>query len=143
MLRRAAALLMVLLLAGPALAGGIACSIDGISLNETSRPACSMQMTGDDEGMACCLLGQSPTGSMMAMICCEVKCGESTNGAQFDFAPVTLLLTPPVISLRPFSLVSLGPVELSTTSIFIRSTENSLLRHDPPDLFLSNSTFLI
>jgi hypothetical protein len=139
MLRRIAALLLLLVIAGQAIVGGIACGVEAISSGLNEQTACTMQGQGDCEGMAemaCCALGQSPTGSMAAMICCEVKCGESTGGAQFDFTPQTL-------TLRVVSLVPWREVEASTTSIPIKSAENNLLHHNPPDLFLSNATFLI
>jgi hypothetical protein len=146
MLRRIATLLLLLVIAGQALAGGIACGVEAISSGLNEQTACTMQSQGDCEGMAemaCCALGQSPTGSMAAMICCEVKCGESTGGAQFNFTPQTLTLAPPVVTIRVVSLVPWSEVEASTTSIPIKSAENNLLHHNPPDLFLSNATFLI
>ena len=145
MLKRVAALLMVLLFAGQALAGGIVCGIDAISngLRLTDEAACSMQSTGECDGMACCMHGKSPTGSVVAMICCEVKCGESTSGAQFNFAPQTLSLAPSGVVIRLVSLESLSKVTDSGAAVSFRSAENNLLHHDPPDLFLSNSTFLI
>lgn len=145
MLKRIAALLMVLLFASQALAGGIACGIEAISngLSHHDKVACSMQTTGECDEMACCMQGKLPTGSVVAMVCCEVKCGESTSGAQFNFAPQTLVLAPPVVTIRLVSLDTLGEVEASATTVSVRSAESSLLHHDPPDLFLSNSTFLI
>jgi len=146
MLRRIAAFLLLLVIAGQAMAGGIACGVEAISSGLNEPTACTMQSQGDCEGMAemaCCALGQSPTGSMAAMICCEVKCGESTGGAQFDFTPQTLTLAPPVVTIRVVSLVPQGEATTSKTSIPIRSAEHHLLHHNPPDLFLSNATFLI
>ncbi len=145
MLKRMAALLMILLFAGQALAGGIVCGIDALSngFDNASEMSCPMQGESDGDEMACCALGQSPTGSVAAMICCEVKCGESTGGAQFDFTPQTLTLAPPVVMIRVVSLVPLREVEASITSIPIKSAENHLLHHNPPDLFLSQSAFLI
>lgn len=145
MLKRVAALLMVLFFAGQALAGGIVCGIDAISngLRLTDEASCSMQSTGECDGMACCIQGKSPTGSVVAMICCEVKCGESTGGAQFNFVPQTLAPAPPVVTIRLISLDALSEVAASNAIVFVRSAENNLLHHNPPDLFLSNSTFLI
>lgn len=145
MLKRVAALLMVLLFAGQALAGGIVCGIDAISkgLSHSEEASCSMQDMGECDGMACCLQGKSPTGAVVAMICCEVKCGESTSGAQFTFAPQTLAPAPSVVTIRLISLDALSEVEASNAIVSVRSAENNLLHHDPPDLFLSNSTFLI
>src|SRR2546422_11622002 len=93
--------------------------------------------------MACCLQAKSPTGSIVAMICCEVKCGESTGGAQFNFAPLNLALAPPSIVVRPVSLDALSEAEASVAAASLRSAENNFLHHDPPDLFLENSAFLI
>lgn len=145
MLKRVAALLMVLLFAGQALAGGIVCGIDALNngFSYTDEAACSMQGMGECDEMACCLQGKSPTGSVVAMLCCEVKCGESTSGAQLNFAPQTPSLTPPVVSIRLVSPASFNEVEATAAATSFRSAENNLLHHDPPDLFLANSTFLI
>lgn len=128
------------------MAGGIACGVEAISSSLSEPTVCTMQSQGDCEGMAemaCCALGTSPTGSMVAMICCEVKCGESTSGAQFNFTPQTLTLAPPVVTIRIVSLVLMREATTSITSIPIQSAEHHLLHHHPPDLFLSNATFLI
>lgn len=145
MLRRIAALLMVLLLAGQALAGGVACTIDAISngLDDTGETFCSMQSAGDRDDMACCLLGTSPTGSVVAMACCEIKCGESTSGALFDFTPQKPAVAPSFTAIRIVSLDASSEAESSTDTVSVKSAENNLLHQDPPDLFLSNSTFLI
>src|SRR5262249_41447402 len=121
------------------------CGIDALnsSLNSTDEMACSMQSQSDCEEMACCAQGKSPTGSVVAMVCCEVICGESTGGAQFNFTPQTLSLAPPVISYRAAELDSLSSDTGSAFSVFLRSAENDLLSYDPIDLFLLNSTFLI
>jgi hypothetical protein len=118
---------MVLLLASQALAGGIVCAVDAIG------------SSGDE--MACCLQGTSPTGSVLAMVCCEVKCGKSTGGSQLEFAQQTFVLAPSVVTIRYVSLDVIGEVE--SAGVSVRSAERNLLHHDPPDLFLSNSTFLI
>ncbi|MGE0129212.1 MAG: hypothetical protein AB7U82_14140 [Blastocatellales bacterium] len=143
MLKRVAALLMILLFAGQALAGGIVCGIDAISsrFSQVDEAACSMQSMGECDEMACCLQGKSPTGSVVAMVCCEVKCGESTGGAQLNFAPQSPALAPPVITIRLVSLESFNAESSATVSF--KWAESALLHHDPPDLFLSNSTFLI
>jgi hypothetical protein len=144
MLERVAALLMVLLFASQAMAGGIVCGIDAISngLNQPSEAACPMEKPGECDDMACCKLGKSPTGAMAPMICCELKCGESTGGAQFNFAPLMLALAPPVVVIRLVSLDSLSEAE-GSLAVSLRSAENNFLHHDPPDLFLQNSAFLI
>lgn len=136
---------MVLLFAGQALAGGIACGIDAISngLSHTDEAACSMQNTGECDEMACCTQGKSPTGAVVAMACCEIKCGESTSGALFDFTPRTSAIAPSFTVIRIVSLDALSEAESSAATVSIRSAENNLLHHDPPDLFVSHSAFLI
>jgi hypothetical protein len=145
MLKRVAALLMILLFASQALAGGIVCGARAISdgFNQTDESACQMQSEGEcDKGeMACCAQGKSPTGALAAMVCCEVKCGESTSSAQFDFAPQTPIPAPRVISVHAVLLAAMDETE--TAIVSIKSAAYKLLHHDPPDLYLSNSTFLI
>jgi hypothetical protein len=144
MLKRVAALIMVLLFAGQAMAGGIVCGVEAISnrLNQSSEETCPMEKSGACD-MACCMQGKSPTGSIVAMICCEVKCGESTGGAQFNFTPLTLAPAPPVVAIRLVSLDALGEAEASLAAISLRSAENNFLHHEPPLIFLQNSAFLI
>jgi hypothetical protein len=143
MLKRVAALLMILLFAGQAMAGGVVCGVDAISksINHTDEAACPMQSMGECNEMACCLEGKSPTGALTAMVCCEVKCGESTGGSQFDFAPQMLVPAPRAVSVRAILLDAMGETETAVVSI--KSAAYKLLHHDPPDLYLSNSTFLI
>jgi hypothetical protein len=147
MQKRVAALFMILLFAGQATAGGIMCGIDAISNSliqsgESSEAACPMEKSGECD-LACCRQGKSPTGSIVAMVCCEVKCGESTGGAQFNFTPLTIALGPPVVAIRIVSLDSISETEASLAAVSLRSAENDFLHHDPPDLFLQNSAFLI
>ena len=143
MLKRIGAIFLILLFAGQALAGGIVPGVDAISksFNHANEAACPMQGASECDEMACCAQGKSPTGALAAMICCEVKCGESTGGAQFDFAPQTLIHAPRVISVRAVLLDAMGEAEAAVVSI--KSAAYKLLHHDPPDLYLSNSTFLI
>ena len=144
MLKRVAALLMVLLFVGQALAGGIVCGIDALSngFDSASEMSCPMQREGDCDEMACCALGQSPTGSIAAMVCCEILCGESTSGALFNFTPQTAAIAPSFIVIRIISLDALSEAE-SSAAVSIKSAENNLLHHDPPDIFVSHSSFLI
>src|SRR5262245_60331889 len=106
MLKRIAALLMLLLFAGQASAEGIVCGVDVISTalsqwnSQESYDTCPMRGAGDCDKMACCARGKSPTGAVASMICCEVKCGESTGGAQFNFTLPAFALAPPIIALR-------------------------------------------
>jgi len=144
MLKRIAVLLMILLFAGQALAGGIVCGIDALGdLNRSNEETCQMEKPDCCDDMACCMQGQSPTGSIVAMICCEVRCGESTGGAQFDFAPLNLAPAPPLIVVSPVSLDALSEIAASLAAVSLRSAENSSHYHDPPSLFLQNSAFLI
>ena len=145
MLRRIAALILVLIIASQAMAGGIACGIDALSkaISDEDEMACAMQGDGDCKDMACCMQGKSPTGSVVAMVCCEVICGESTGGSQFNFIPQTRAFAPPVLRYRAVEFDSHSSDTNSAFSVFLRSAENDLLFHDPPDLFLINSTFLI
>ena len=147
MQKRVAALIMVLLFAGQAMAGGIVCGVEAISnsliqSDESSEDSCPMEKSGECD-MACCMQGKSPTGSIVAMVCCEVKCGESTGGALFNFTPPTVALGPTVIVIRLVSQNSISKTEASLSAVSLRSAENDFLHHDPPDLFLQNSTFLI
>jgi hypothetical protein len=143
MLKRVAALLMILLFAGKAMAGGIVCGAGAISngFSHTDEAACPMQSAARCDEMACCAQGKSPTGALTAMICCEVKCGESTGGAQFDFASQTPVPAPRIVSVRVVLLDATGEAETAVVSI--KSAAYKFLHHDPPDLYLSNSTFLI
>jgi hypothetical protein len=142
MLKRVAALLMVLLFSGQAMAGGIVCGIEaiGAGLSQSDEAACPMDKPGECD-MACCMQGKSPTGSIVAMICCEVKCGESTGGAQFNFTPLNIAPAPPVVAIRIVSLDALS--EASVAAVSLRSAENNFLHHEPPLIFLQNSAFLI
>ncbi|SRR6266545_3357561 len=149
MLKNVTALILVLLFAGQSPAGGSVCGVGAISksFNQADEAVCPMQRAARHDEMACCAQGKSPTGAMAAMICCEVPCcceapyGESTGGAQFDFAPQTLIHEPRVISVRAVLLDAMGEAETAVVSI--KSAAYKLLHHDPPDFYLSNSRFLI
>jgi hypothetical protein len=84
---------------------------------------------------------KSPAGALPGMLCCEVICGEATDSAEFDFAAQTLVPAPRVFSVRTILLDAMGEAETAVVSI--KSAAYKLLHHDPPDLYLSNSTFLI
>jgi hypothetical protein len=145
MLIRISALLMVLLFAGQALADGIVCGIDviGEALTYSDETAsCPMKGAGDCDKMACCARGRAPTGSRGAMICCEVKCGESTGGAQLGFAPPAPTQAPPIIPIRHISSDPGSEAEISSLISF-KSAGLEILDHDPPELFLQNSALLI
>jgi hypothetical protein len=141
--KRIAALVFVLLLSSQTLAGGIVRGADAVSqsFNHTGEAACPMQSASEGHEMACCARGKSPAWTLAAMMCCEVKCGESTGGAGFDFAPQTLISKARVFIVRTDLLDAMGEAE--TAAVSIRSADYKLLHHDPPDLYLFNSTFLI
>lgn len=143
MLKRIAAMFLILLFAGQALAGGSVCGVGAISkdFDHADEASCPMQGAARCDEMACCAQGKSPTGAMAAMICCEAPCGESTGGAQFNFTPQRLIPAPRVISVRAVILDAMGGAETAVVSI--KSAAYKLLHHDPPDFYLSNSTFLI
>jgi hypothetical protein len=143
MLKHVAALIIVLLFAGQAPACGSVCGVDVISksFSHTDEAACPMQGAVRYDELACCAQGKSPTGAMAAMICCEAPYGESTSGAQFDFAPQTLIPAPRIVRVRAVLLDAMGEAETAVVSI--KSAAYKLLHHDPPDVYLSNSTFLI
>jgi CheY-specific phosphatase CheX len=145
MVRRFAAFVMVLVLSGQALAGGIMCGVEAISdaLHAMDEMACPMEDAGECDDMACCALGQAPTGAMAAMLCCEVKCGESTSGAQFDLTPPVFIPAANVVTIRLVSLEGLGEIAAAQSLVSARTAETHFLHHYPPDLFLSHSTFLI
>jgi hypothetical protein len=72
-----------------------------------------MRMRRDDLLRA----GEIAHGAPAAIICCEVKCGESTGGAQFDFAPQTLVPAPRFVSVRSVLLDAMGEAEAAVVSI--------------------------
>jgi hypothetical protein len=132
------------------MAGGIMCGVEAVSdglkqtsLDQSDEVICPMEKSGYCDDMACCAQGKSPTGSIVVMICCEVKCGESSDGAQFDFAPPNIAPSPPVVAIRLVSSDTLSEAAASVTAVCLRSAENNFLCHDPPSLFLQNSAFLI
>src|SRR5262249_51302535 len=145
MLRSIAALIMVLIITGQAVAGGIICGIDVLSsgLNNTDEMACPMQNQGDCEEMACCAQGKSPTGSVGATACCAEFCGESTGGAQLNLTPQTLSVARAVVSYRAGEFGFFRPDTDLAFSVFLRSAENNLLSPDPRGLFRINSFSLI
>lgn len=129
MLHRIAALLVVLAFIGPEVAGGFACAESG-GCHGMAR-------------MACCAMAKLPGASPAAVLCCQTVCGESTDdtptaqpaaGAQqLDFSqPVTKVRVEPSDRLFAAQLV-----------VSMRSAESSLLYHNPPDLYLHHSSFLI
>jgi hypothetical protein len=123
MLRRIAALIMVLVITSQTLVGGIACGLDAFNncLGGKTEMDCPMQGQSDCEAMACWARGKSPTGSIVTMICCEVVCGESTSGSQFDFTPHTLVFAPPILNYRAAEFDSSGSDTDSAFSVFLRS----------------------
>ncbi len=142
------ALILILLFAGQAPAGGSACGVGAISksFNHADEAACPMLGAARYDEMACCAQGVSPIDSAAAP-CCEAPCrcvapyGESSGGAQFDFHPQTLIPAPRIVRIRAVLLDAMGEAE--TAVVTIKSAAYKLLHQDPPDFYLSNSTFLI
>jgi hypothetical protein len=141
--KRLAALVFVLLFASNALAGGTVCGAGAIckSFDRAGEAACLTQIMREGAEMACCEQEESPAGALSEMICCDVICGESADSAEFDFAAQSLIPAPRVIVVRTILLYAIGETETEAASI--KSADYKLLHHDPPDLYLFNSTFLI
>jgi hypothetical protein len=141
--KRLAALVFVLLFASNALAAGAVCGSGAIckSLNNADDAAGSMQGISEGDEMTCCRQGKSPECAVAGQICCELKCGESADSAEFDFAAQTLTPALRAIFVRAVLLDAID--EADTAAVSIKSADYKLLHHDPPDLYLSNSTFLI
>jgi hypothetical protein len=139
MLKRLAALLTLLAFAGQALAGGFVCGQDA---HKSASKMASLAKGGGGSSceMACCVQGKSPAASPVAMVCCEVVCGEQSSGGQFETAIPPHLPAPLVAPHRIPSFDLLGAAGLA---ISFRSAESLLLDCDPPALFLHHSAFLI
>jgi hypothetical protein len=139
MSKRITALVFVLLFAGKAMAGGAVCGGGAIckSFDRADEAACLAQSVSESDEIACCEQEKSLGG----LLCCEVKCGGSADSAEFDFAAQTLIPAPRVIVVRTILLDAIGEAETAVVSI--KSADYKLLHHDLPDLYLTNSTFLI
>jgi hypothetical protein len=143
MSKRIVALVVILLFASEALAGGTMCGVGAIckSFNGPYESACLTQSMSEGDEMDCCAHEKLPAGSLSGMLCCEVKCGEAPESAEFDFTAQTLIPAPRILSVRAILLDAMGEAE--TAAVSIKSTAYKLLHHDPPDLYLFNSRFLI
>ncbi|HKQ05636.1 MAG TPA: hypothetical protein VJ464_10925 [Blastocatellia bacterium] len=129
MLHRLAALVIVLAFIGPELAGGLVCA-ESSGCHGMAR-------------MACCAMAKSPAASPAAMLCCQTVCGESTDDtptAQPQASAQQLDFSQPTVRVRVEPSDRLFAAQLAVS---MRSAESALLYHDPPDLFLHHSTFLI
>lgn len=126
MLKQVFTFLMVVTFISQSLIGGFACSQDN---------------QGEEGQMACCVQGHSPSGSAVAMVCCQTACGESTSGAQIETPQLQQLSLPPATALRlpVFDVQALDDL----VSVLSHQANASLLYQNPPDLFLLNSSFLI
>ena len=126
MLKRLVTFSILLVFASQVLAAGAACEKGG-----------GHEMAE----MACCALAKSSTGAVAAMMCCQIKCGEPTEGtpgpqsesaSQFrNHAPAAAVQ---VIAITPFVAANI-PVSKNPPEVF------SLWR-DPPPIYLQNSSFL-
>ncbi len=129
MLKRLAAFFIVLVIASQTLAGGFAC--DGDSSDSAAE-------------MACCKLAQSNAGATMAMLCCQIACGEpmsGTPGPQSETPSHGQQVPAPSVTDLPASSFHLLFAAVSPMSK--RSADALHLRLDPPALYLHNSAFLI
>ncbi len=130
MLKRLAALFIVLAFAGQTLAGGFAC--DGGGSDSAAE-------------MACCQLAKSDAGATTAMLCCQLVCGEPTSGG----TPGTQSETPsraqqvPAPAIADIPATPFHSLFAVAAPLSQRSANALLLRLDPPALYLHHSTFLI
>lgn len=139
MMKRLTALLMVLAFAGQILADGFACEM------------------GDDHSaaeMSCCKKAKSADSSPVAMLCCQTVCGEPTSGtlgpqseqgSQGMQVPAPLFTVQLLTSINTL-LAELFPVSKGSTEPLIvkkRAADAIILQHNPPSVYLNNSTFLI
>jgi len=127
MLKRLAALFLLLAFVGPMMAGGYACTASG--------------ERGSGEEMACCKQAQSPSGSSVAKLCCETVCGESTGGTPITPSGAVPQPQAPALHVEVPNIASVNL--LPAVDLSARSANYSLLYHSPPDLYLHNSVFLI
>ena len=125
MLKRVAALIMVLAFASQVLAGAFACKGDHSSPAE----------------MACCALAKSGNASPAAVICCETVCGEPTNGNPGTHSETKVRPHVPAFVPAVFAVPAL--IQLPVVPVTTRSCDAALLYRDPPALYLHNSAFLI
>ncbi|MBA3713638.1 MAG: hypothetical protein H0W76_14485 [Pyrinomonadaceae bacterium] len=129
MLKRLAAFFVVLVIASQTLAGGFACDGDG---------------GHNASEMACCKLAKSNAGATMAMLCCQIACGEpmsGTPGPQSETPSHGQQAPAPTVAdipSTPFHLLFAAVSPLSK-----KAADALHLRLDPPALYLHNSTFLI
>ncbi len=119
--------LTVLVFASPSLAGGFACDPD--------RQDCPGEM-------ACCESGHSLVPSPAAAICCQTVCGEATSGAAVEATLHEQILTP-FAAISFIAAFDDSVTNASVVAVLLSTAANAVRHHDPPALFLINSTFLI
>ena len=127
MLRRLLPVFIILTFASQVLAGAIACTKD-----DQNTPA----------EMACCAQAKSATASPAAVICCQTACGEPTSGTPGTESENTVRPRVPVSTLALYPVVTLRHVLPIPVRVFSRP-DALFLKHDPPALYLHNSSFLI
>ena len=129
MFKRLVALFVVLAFASQTLASGFACGGND---------------RGSASGMACCAQAKSATPSPVAMICCRIVCGKLTSempGPQSETPISGSQVPPPVVVNNPVVSFNLLPPVVVTSSRY--RSDASLLKLDPPPLYIYNSAFLI
>jgi hypothetical protein len=124
MAHRLAALFLTILFTGHTLAGAVGC------------------VAGDHrqaEEMACCVQSDSVAGSVIAKLCCQLRCGKPINDGQSTPQELTQLQTP----LLSVSHYPASDYCAAANAVLVRSAEARLLERHPPPLFLSHSSLLI
>ena len=130
MLNRLAAIVIVLAFIGPEMAGGFVCA----------------EGSGGCHGMAkmvCCAMAKGPGASPAARLCCQTVCGESTDDSPTAQPPAgaqQLEFSQPAAEVR---VTCPDGFFAAQVAVSMRSAASSLLYHNPPDLFLHHSSFLI
>lgn len=130
MFKRLAALFIVFTFASQVLAGGFVC--DGGDEHDSAAE------------MSCCAQAKSANASPVAIMCCEMVCGEPTNNtsgpqSETPWQPQQVPAPPVTVDLKASFNTLLAAVSPSTK----RSTDGLPPDHDPPALYLHNSAFLI
>jgi hypothetical protein len=130
MLKRLAALSLVLVFASQALAGGI--------------NMCFSSEGNSHADMACCKQVQSGTATSAQMLCCEILCGARSGGFPGSQSTSSVNVPTPVISVVVHPVALLKPQDSLASALFSKRRADAPLDHfNPPDIYLQNNAFLI
>ncbi len=111
--------------------GSSGCSKESVAEKDQNQ-ACSM---------ACCAQGKSPVGSPVAKVCCENVCGgHNSDTAGLQLENIRQIPSPSVSSITISVSSSLLLEKLLAHTKFL---EKTFLYHQPTELYLHNSVFLI